>query len=73
MQLAYLKESLQDYKAMMELLKEAERLADNILEKIRENDVSFHDHKKVYIEKTLVFQLMAKISEFLEGPDQVDL
>ena len=62
MQLADLKESLQDYRAMMGLLKEAEVLIGNILEKVRENDVSFHDHKKVYIEKTLVFMLMAKIS-----------
>lgn len=46
----------------MVLLKEAEMLIDNLLERVRENDVSFHDHKKVYIEKTLVFQLMAKIS-----------
>jgi hypothetical protein len=73
MQIAHIKESLQNYKEMMATLKEAEVLINEILENARVNDVSFRNHKNVYLEKTFVYQLMAKISEFLEGEDRIDL
>jgi hypothetical protein len=58
---------MQNYKEMMIVLKEAEVLINEILQKAKESDISFHNHKKIYLEKTLIYQLMAKISEYLEG------
>lgn len=56
---------MQNYKEMMIVLKEAEMLINEILQKAKESDISFHNHKKIYLEKTLIYQLMAKISEYL--------
>lgn len=67
MQLAHIKESMQRYHEMAALLREAEELINDFIAVAAGREVSFHSLRKVYLEKTLVYQLLAKISIHLEG------
>lgn len=49
MQIAHIKESMQNYKEMVDVLREAELLINEILIKAKEHDISFHSRKNIYL------------------------
>ena len=58
---------------MIIVLKDANDYVEPMIEAMFQQDISFQNHKKLLMEQTLIYQLMAKISDYIEGEHRIDI
>lgn len=55
------------------MLRLAEKYAEDMLEDMSQRDISFQNQKKLLLEQSLIFQMMAQISIHFEGQKAIDM
>ena len=62
MQLAHLKVGVQSYNEARVALRQAEMQVEEMVKMMEKRDISFVNQKKLYLEQSLIYQMLAKIS-----------
>lgn len=55
------------------LLKDAQKYAEAMLVDMSNRDISFQNQKKLLLEQSLIYQMMAKVSVHFEGEKPVNM